>query len=376
MPPPAPVVGRLIAGEYWRWLPLFGAWTALAFLIAFGIFVSNAAQNPDASLVRGLYATIPHFVFWTLVSPAIYRALFEIVAGPRRTLGASLLVAWGAIGIAGSTVFCYLGVALRDGEMPNSIGLMGFVAPPFGPPYQAMNFSILLLALAAFGVVLGIRQRATAKREAARQELRSARLETQLTAARLQTLQAQINPHFLLNSLNAIANLVLKGDRDKAFDALGGVGELLRTAMQNGTASDMSLGDEVDFLQRYLKLCELRFGSRFRYRLSVPEALRARRVPALIIQPLIENSIRHGMQAQRSMTVDVRAYERGGSIVIEVEDDGCGVAPERLAVPPAGHGLANVAERLRLFFGDASELTLEPRPPHGTLARIICGAGA
>ncbi|MFZ2508118.1 MAG: histidine kinase, partial [Steroidobacteraceae bacterium] len=333
----APVVERLIAGEYWRWLPLFGAWSAIGFLIAFGVTVSNTAQGLDSSVARGLYATIPHFLAWTLVSPMIYRALYEVVAGPRRALGVTLLAAWGGIGIAASTVFCYLGIALRDGATPDAAGLMGFIAPPFGPTYEAMNFSILLLALAAFGVVLGIRLRGRAQWEAAQAELRGARLEAQLNEARFQTLQAQINPHFLLNSLNAIANLVLKDQRDRAFDAVGALGELLQAALRNGQSPDHSLGDEIDFLERYLKVCEMRFKSRFHYRISVPENLRARRVPALIVQPLIENAIRHGMQPPKSLHVDIRAYEQDSRIVIEVEDDGRGIEPETAAGLPGGH---------------------------------------
>jgi len=370
--PPAPVAGRLIAGEYWRWMPLSGAWMTLAFLITFGIYVSNTGQGLNLGLARGLYATIPHFAAWTLVSPALYRALYQVIAGPRRGIAVGMLVAWAAIAIGSSTVFCYLGVALRDGNMPSAAGLMGFVVTPFGSAYQSMNFSILLLALAAFGIVLGIRLRARAQWDAARLELHGARLEAQLTEARLQALQAQINPHFLLNSLNAIANLVLKGERERAFDALGGLGELLQTALRNGKAADISLGDEVDFLERYLKLCELRFGPRFQHRMSVPESLRGQRVPALIIQPLIENSIRHGIQAPNRLTVDIRVYELGSSIVIDVEDDGCGIAPERATALPAGHGLANVSERLRLFFGDGAALQLERREPRGTRARIVC----
>jgi signal transduction histidine kinase len=368
-----PLPARLIGDQHWRWIPLLGAWTGVGFLIAFGVSVSNTAQGLNSGVTRGLYATVPHFLAWALVSPALYRALYEFVAGPRRALGASLLAAWGAIAIAASTVFCYLGVALRDGVVPDGAGLMGFVVTPFGQSYQAMNFSILLLALASLGVVLGIRLRARAQWEAAQAELRGARLEAQLNEARFQALQARINPHFLLNSLNAVADLVLKGERDRAFDAIGGLGELLTSALRNGEAPDHSLGDEVDFLQRYLRVCEMRFKSRFRYRLSVPESLRSRRVPALIVQPLIENAIRHGMQPSRPLVVDVRAYEQDTQLVIEVEDNGRGLASGK-AVLPAGHGLANVAERLRLCFGAGSGLRLEPRQPLGTRARITIAA--
>ena len=129
----------------------------------------------------------------------------------------------------------------------------------------------------------------------------------------------------------------------------------------------------MDFLQSYLKLCKLRFDQQFHYCISMPANLGERRVPALIVQPLIENAIRHGMESSRALNVDVRVYARGAELVIEVEDDGRGVRLDEAARLPAGHGLANVAERLRLCFGQSGMLTLEPRAPRGTLARIVIG---
>jgi len=130
----------------------------------------------------------------------------------------------------------------------------------------------------------------------------------------------------------------------------------------------------LTFLQSYLKLCKLRFDQQFQFCVSMPENLAGRRVPALIVQPLIENSIRHGMDATRTLNVDVRVYARGPEIVIEVEDDGCGIRPGQGGSLPAGHGLANVAERLRLSFGETGRLSLETRSPRGTLARIVIAA--
>jgi LytS/YehU family sensor histidine kinase len=91
------------------------------------------------------------------------------------------------------------------------------------------------------------------------------------------------------------------------------------------------------------------------------------------VQPLIENAVRHGMESGRVLNVGVRAYARGDELVIEVEDDGRGIATEAAERRPQGRGLANVAERLRLSFGAAGRLSLEPRSPRGTLARIVIG---
>ena len=168
-------------------------------------------------------------------------------------------------------------------------------------------------------------------------------------------------------------SLVQSGERDRAFDAIGHLGELMRTAMRSSPDHAVTLAEEMSFLKGYLDLCELRFGRQFRFCLSMPEELGSRRVPALIVQPLIENSIRHGMESGRPLNVDIRVYARGNEVVIEVEDDGRGVDAGQGAALPAGHGLANVAERLRLSFGEGGRLILRPRSPRGTVARLVIG---
>ena len=370
-PPP---VERLIAGQYRRWLPVAGLWFAFAFLIAFGIVVNNAVRGGPANLPWALYATVPHFLAWALVSPTLYRALYEVVDGSQRWLAAAMLGAWGAVAIGASTVFCYLGVALRERMLPSAAGLIdGFVAPPLGPPYQAMNLSILVCALAAFSVLLAFRLRARAEWTAAQTALRDARMEAQLAESRLQALQARMNPHFLLNSLNAIAGFVQAGRRDEAFDTVARLGTLLRKVLSHGESPDVSLGEELDFAVSYMELLKMRFGDAFRFSVSVPDVLRDRRVPALVVQPLIENAVRHGMEPKRALTVEVLAYARGEDTVVEVADDGLGVAGDAPTLRP-GHGLANVAERLRIVFGEHGRLLVEPREPRGTRARLSFAA--
>jgi len=367
-------VERLIGERRSRWWSLAGIWLTVAVSVGFGLYVNYRAQGEDATFVDSLMAMIPHYLFWVLVSPPLYRALHKAIEGTGRWLWASMLAGWSAIALAGSTGMSFMSYVIRHDLTPTLDRLVGiYMLPPAGPAYWAMNLSILALALAGFAAVRIHRLRDQALWEAAQTELYGAQLKAQLAEARLQALQAQINPHFVLNSLNAIAGLVQVGERDRAFDAIGRLGELLQMALRGGRDLSVTLGDEMDFLDRYLKLCKLRFDSRFRYCVSVPESLRARKVPALIVQPLIENAIRHGMEPQRTLNVDIRAFTRGSSTVIEVEDDGRGIAPGIQGRHPPGHGLANVYERLRLCFGEAGDLYVEPREPRGTRARIVIG---
>jgi signal transduction histidine kinase len=366
---------RLIGDRPSRWWALAGTWLAMAFSVGFGLYVNYEAQGLEVTFLDTLMAMIPHYCFWVLVSPPLYRSLHRTIQGPRRALWMSTLLAWSAIALTGSTAMSFFSYIVRHDLRPTLEQLFDiYFMPPAGPAFWAMNFSILAIALTAFAAVRSHRLRLQSLWDAAQTELRGARLVAQLADARLLALQAQINPHFLLNSLNAIASLVQCGERERAFDAIGRLGELLRMAMRSGSDLNVPLGEEMNFLQSYLKLCKLRFDQQFRYCVSMPEDLAARRVPALIVQPLIENSIRHGMEPSRTLNVDVRVYARGPEIVIEVEDDGRGIAPGQDAALPAGHGLANVAERLRLSFGTTGRLSLEPRAPRGTRARIVIAA--
>ena len=368
------VVDRLIGDQHLRWLSLTGVWLTVAFTAAFGLYVNDQAQGVDSTFTSTLMAMLPHYSFWVVVSPALYRSLHKAIEGADRLLWISMLAGWSAIALAGSTAMSFSSYVIRHDLAP-TFGQFAevYILPPVGPAFWAMNFSTLLVALVAFGAIRTLRLRDQALWGAAQTELRGARLEAQLAEARLQALQAQINPHFLLNSLNAIASLVQGGERERAFDSIGKLGDLLRIALRNGRDLNVTFGDELDFLESYLELCTLRFDSNFKYSVSVPEALRSRRVPALIVQPLIENAIRHGMDPARVLNVDIRAYVQDAAIVIEVEDDGRGISAERAAALPAGHGLANVFERLRLCFGAAGDLRLEPREPRGTRARIVIG---
>jgi signal transduction histidine kinase len=365
---------RLIGERRSRWWALAGAWLAMAFSVAFGLYVNYGAQGIEVTFLDTLMAMIPHYCVWLLVSPPLYHALHRTIQGPNRALWVSMLFAWSAIALSGSTAVSYLSYIVRHDLAPTFEQLFAvYVLPPTGPAFWAMNFSILAIALATFAAVRSHRLRVQSLWDAAQTELRGARLEAQLSDARLLALQAQINPHFLLNTLNAIASLVQLGERDRAFDAIGRLGELLRMALRGGEELSVPLADEMSFLQSFLKLCKLRFESQFEYCVSMPQSLGDRRVPALIVQPLIENSIRHGMDTSRPLNVDVRVYAQGAGLVIEVEDNGRGLGTGFGGEPPAGHGLANVAERLRLSFGEAGRLAIEPRMLRGTRARIVIG---
>lgn len=201
-------------------------------------------------------------------------------------------------------------------------------------------------------------------------EVASARLEAQLSDARLAALRQQLHPHFLFNSLNAVTVLVRDRDWEGAEHAVHLLAGLLRDALRTGGPDRVPLARELDFVSRYLELEKLRFPDRLRVVRDVPAELGDARVPVLVLQPLVENALRHGIAPSASAgVVTLRARGDGGRLVLAVEDDGRGPGTEG-ARGGAGVGLSNVRERLRVLYGDRASLTLEARPGGGAVATV------
>lgn len=207
------------------------------------------------------------------------------------------------------------------------------------------------------------------ERAAAALELERARLRASLSEARLETLQMQLEPHFLFNALHAISTLVLKGDAHAANEMLSHLSRFLRLTLDRADTPTVPLADELDALEAYLGIQRERFRDRLRVAIEVDERLRTAAVPNLVFQPLVENSVRHGIAADPGAgSITVRARADGDRLTLEVEDDGPGPAADPAAA--GGIGLANVRERLAQLYPGEHEFTLQRRAGGGTIARI------
>lgn len=202
------------------------------------------------------------------------------------------------------------------------------------------------------------------------ERLRVARLDRSLANARLSLLQSHLQPHFLFNALNAIGALV-HSDPERAERMIARLGDLLRRTLRGQGTHETSLAEELDLLEVYLDLERERFGERLVVRVSTePEALPVR-VPAMILQPLVENAIRHGVASRRGPgRVEIDARRDGEGLSLSVTDDGPG--PRAVAAESTrGLGLANTRARLRELYGERAVVELSEHPPGGALARIV-----
>jgi two-component sensor histidine kinase len=204
-------------------------------------------------------------------------------------------------------------------------------------------------------------------RRAQQRELQTSQLEALLAQTRLQMLSMQLQPHFLFNTLNTIAELVHR-EPAAAERMITGLSHLLRETLQAGGVERVPLDQELRLLDRYLDIQRARFGDRLQVTRAIADAARAALVPGLLLQPLVENAIKHGIGAQaRTGHIEITAARDGDRLVITIADDGRGLR-ERAVVE--GVGLGNCRARLCALFGSEVELAITNRPEGGALVRV------
>jgi LytS/YehU family sensor histidine kinase len=211
--------------------------------------------------------------------------------------------------------------------------------------------------------LVGVGHALNAARQLGDHERRAARLQGKLADAQLQLLRLQLNPHFLCNTLNAIAALIHR-DVEVADRMVVRLGELLRLSLDRFGAAEVTLEEELEFLHKYLDIERERFGDRLLVRQHVEAGLLKACVPPLALQPLVENALKHGLGPDGSGQVAVRARRLGGRLRLEVEDNGAGLAPGYRH----GVGLSATQARLRQLYGDECRFELRPGSAGGTLA--------
>jgi len=203
-------------------------------------------------------------------------------------------------------------------------------------------------------------------------ELQTGLLSARLTEARLRALRNQLQPHFLFNALNGIATLVRR-DPQAAHEMLTSLSELLRMTLSQCERQEISLREEMDFLDRYLEVQRMRFGDRLAVRKEIEPATLDCAVPPLVLQPLVENAIRHGIEPLGSPgRVRIEARHEADELVLLVEDDGVGMDPPETGRPVNGHGvgLASIRERLVSLYGERGQVVLRGKPGAGVQAEV------
>ena len=259
---------------------------------------------------------------------------------------------------------------------PSSSAIATFLIPDvpplslaLGPRKNARPYMSRHLRLARTSVLQIAAQRQRLKREDSERRglVEQHELRAITARAQMRALQAQINPHFLFNTLNTLAALI-ESNPEKAERVTEDLAEVFRYALDSTRLDSVKLDDELKFLESYLAIEKARFGARLSYSFDVDPAARTRSIPPMILQPLVENAVRHGIgQKLEGGEVRVIAHVEATRLILRVEDTGVGFVRER----PGGVGLTNTRERLKHAYGNDGEFRIERLEPEGTRMEIV-----
>src|SRR5215831_13965251 len=238
-----------------------------------------------------------------------------------------------------------------------------------GVEWLGWIFTTLPFGVAVYLCVVGVEHAVRYFIEARERDVQVARLSERLSSARFAALQAQVNPHFLFNTLNTIAVFVRDNDRQAAVRIVEQLGEVLRTTLSRHRMNEVPLGEELELVRQYVAIEQARFSDRLRPEFSIDDSLLSAATPSFALQHLVENAIRHGIARRPDAGRLVIAARRDGdTLEISVMDDGVGV--DAALVIPQGHGVENTRERLRALYGGLASLDIARRAEGGTIATL------
>jgi sensor histidine kinase YesM len=353
---------RLVLGVCAVWVLVGVVWGAQN---ALGSTVRGASPVPLVNAVRAaLVQTLP----WIPVTLAVIaltirlpltrarwrrHGVIHLLAAPILAFAANVLVVLGFWAVQGQ--FGGISTLVREGAI-----------------WATLRFHVALLIYAA---ILAITQGALYYRRTRASELHLARLEGQLARARLHALNAQIRPHFLFNTMHTIGQLWRSGRSDDADAVLDHLGSLFHKVQSSSTRLEVPLAEELDLVREYLAIEEARFRDRLHTSVCATDDALACMVPPLILQPLVENAVRHGVSAVSSagmVAVDARTAD--GRLLLTIRDDGPGIGASTPS-PGSGTGLRNTEERIRQLYGANGRLRVDGAQNGGTIVTVEIPVG-
>jgi two-component sensor histidine kinase len=314
-------------------------------------------------------APVPYlnFFFWALLCPLVY-IIFQRWPFTARPLGPVIAIHLGfGFLIAGFhevvTSSIYYGILQTRGEFDFT-----------DPKYRDWAYHALLPAIFTrtmeYWVLMGVLVALDGARLRRAEHEQLLRMKNELQATQLNALKKQMQPHFLFNTLNTVSALMDEhiGDARKVLSRLG---QLLRITLDQSRADKVALEQEIDYVRSYLDIESIRFRDRLHVRYDVPAELLKAQVPGLVLQPLVENAIKHGTDdAHATVEISVSARRFDGRLALEVADNGKGCRDVHKAMSNGGIGLRNVRERLRLLYGDDGRLALASEGGTGFSATV------
>ena len=353
-----------------RWLVVVGVYAVITLYFCLQNVLPDLTLGRPVDWEQAVLAESIYWAIWVVITPLIlmWARRFPL-AGPGRlpALGAHVSL---AVLIAVLQDGLYRLIVLR--------GLQGHSFPALVDGWPEIRAGWLAGSLTGFykyWMIVGIftaidiyRRYRRREREALDLQVQTVHLESQLTNARLEALRMQLHPHFLFNTLNAISVLISGGEMERARGMLLRLSDLLRVSLDTAGAANVPLKEEIEFLRSYLEIEQIRFEDRLQVDLDIDSQTLDVLIPYLILQPLVENAVRHGISNRLEPgVIVVESRIENGILVLEVRDSGPGLPAGEIK---EGVGLSNTRERLRQQYGDAHSFELRHATEGGLMVRL------
>lgn len=341
-----------------RGVAILAAWTLVAMLFAGQAWFAAQVRGEPLAWGRASVVWLVWAAVWAALTPAALRLAARFPFQRPHVLRALMVhgCASAACALVNLAIFALAAPIIGATQ----------VEPTWFGTFSRLFGTTFLLNLPVYWLIVAAAQVERLVRAARERDRRQLRLEAQLADARLQTLRTQLQPHFLFNALNTIS-VLMHENVDSADRILLQLSTLLRRSLDSSEAHEVTLGEEIGLLESYLEIEQARFGARLSYRVAVPDEVREARVPNLILQPLVENALRHGLATRAGPgRIEIEAHRQGDALLLCVSDDGRGLPPattERV-------GLTNTRARLRLLYADRQRFEVRNSDDGGVVARI------
>ena len=348
-------IGWRISVLIWLIPTLLSATTSYAF--------TRITGNP-VGFWTVLVINLPIWYFWALATPVIFWiGKMAPIGWPGSPAAIALHVAASVVA-AFADVSCGMTVGFLLGV--NSLGDHVLHS------YLVNGMSWLLTGVLTYWTILGAGYAIAFARKYQMQQLRSSELAGELARAHLSVLRNQLHPHFLFNTLNTVTSLVRVQRTESAIGVLTSLSDILRRLLRNAPEQEVTLREELQFLNSYVEIEKTRFSDRLSMRIDVSEELMDAIVPSLLLQPLVENAIRYGIGGRTAPGhVSVSARRSGDRLLLKIRDDGPGFPHDWTAGANCGVGLSNTQARLEQMYGSAHEFMLGNAEAGGTEVTIV-----